>query len=288
MTLLVRDEADVIDLFVRYHAGLGLDGLIVTDNGSNDGTREILDAHLRTGAITEIIDESSRVFTQTKFVDRMICRARDHYAADYCINSDADEFWHPNDGSFRHQLDRSRADIIRCTSFHMLPALADAPFWSATNRIAKRAKAEKFGKRRHYNLFDNPTHKSIHRTLGYRMVGPGNHDVTMEDGVLENSRGIFLYHYGLRSVTQFRKKILQSGAAIEANKSAAESEGSHWRYLYRGYNAGTLDLEAEFYNITGKEELEDFRKAGVVVSDSTMKDALGELQKMSVQALSST
>jgi hypothetical protein len=32
MILLVRDEADTIDLFIRYHSRAGIDALIVTDN----------------------------------------------------------------------------------------------------------------------------------------------------------------------------------------------------------------------------------------------------------------
>jgi hypothetical protein len=104
MTLLVRDELDVIDLFVRHHSRCGIDALIVTDNGSVDGTREILEQRRRDGLIAEIIDEPSRVYDQVGFVDRMILRARDHYAADYYINSDADEFWYVASRSFREEL----------------------------------------------------------------------------------------------------------------------------------------------------------------------------------------
>jgi glycosyltransferase involved in cell wall biosynthesis len=279
MTLLVRDEADIIDAFIRYHSRIGIDALIVTDNGSNDGTREILESHLRHGAITEIIDEPIHTFQQARFVNRMICRARDYFAADYCINSDADEFWRPASGSFRNELSRSRANIIQCTSFNMLPASAGGLFWLSTDRVARRAKAEKIGKRRDYNLFDYPGHKSIHRMLGYRMIGAGNHDVVMDDEVIEQSKDIWIYHYSLRSISQFQKKIIQNGAALELNKDAPESEGAHWRYLYRGYKAGMLDFEAEFYNITGRENLADFQKAGVVVSDFKMRDALAEMQE---------
>jgi glycosyltransferase involved in cell wall biosynthesis len=153
MTLLVRDEADIIDLFLRYHTRAGIDALIVTDNGSRDGTREILQQYRRDGAIAEIIDQPSHIFDQPRFVDRMIRHARDHYAADYCINSDADEFWYVASGSFRDELSRSRAGKIYCPSYYMLPCPASADFWASTDRCVKRADPKKFGITNYYNLF---------------------------------------------------------------------------------------------------------------------------------------
>ena len=49
MALKVRDEADVIESNLRFHAGLGVDAFVITDNGSVDGTREILARWERAG-----------------------------------------------------------------------------------------------------------------------------------------------------------------------------------------------------------------------------------------------
>lgn len=38
LTLLVRDEADIIRSNVQYHLAQGIDHVIVADNGSLDGT----------------------------------------------------------------------------------------------------------------------------------------------------------------------------------------------------------------------------------------------------------
>jgi len=295
MTLLVRDEADTIDLFIRHHSGMGIDALIVTDNGSCDGTREILERHRRDGLIAEIIDEPTQAYDQPRFVNRMICRAREHYGADYCINADADEFWHCTSGSLTQELSHIRSSKILCSSFYMLPT-SDPGFWNAIDRCVKRANPGKFEITPYYNLFVAPIPKVIHRTHGYRMIEMGNHGVHMDDDFplphpalarlrsslsyryARRSKNILVYHYSLRSVEQFKRKIIQGGAALEANTSSPYRQGSHWRHLYRAHQENTLNLEHEFYKITAAAQLDKLRKAGIVVSDSTMKATLARLQ----------
>ena len=40
MTLLVRDEEDILDANLRFHLDRGVDLVLVTDNGSVDGTAD--------------------------------------------------------------------------------------------------------------------------------------------------------------------------------------------------------------------------------------------------------
>ena len=54
MTLLVRDEADIIDDHIAFHLAAGVDFVIVADNGSTDGTTEILERYARDGFVHRI------------------------------------------------------------------------------------------------------------------------------------------------------------------------------------------------------------------------------------------
>lgn len=42
MTLLVKDEADMLEENLLFHHSMGVDGFIVTDNNSTDRTPEII------------------------------------------------------------------------------------------------------------------------------------------------------------------------------------------------------------------------------------------------------
>lgn len=276
MTVLVRDEADIINQHLSYHINMGIDGFIVTDNRSRDGTREILENHKKSGHILELIDEPSEAFDQTAWVHRMIELARDKYGADYCINSDADEFWYTASGSLSDELSKSRASKIRCPSYNMLPT-SEGEFWTSTDCV-KRALPKNFRLNGYNLLFNKPTDKVIHRTQNYRMIKPGNHGVEMADRTSEKSRTIQIYHYSIRSKEQFIKKMQQSGAALESNKNSTEKEGVHWRYFYRGEKSGILDLDQEFYKVIGIHQLPELRRVGCVVTDPTMARFFNKMQ----------
>jgi len=63
LTLLVRDEMDIIKSNLSYHLDAGVDFIIVTDNGSTDGTTEALKTYEKAGCL-EYFYEAPSDFSQ--------------------------------------------------------------------------------------------------------------------------------------------------------------------------------------------------------------------------------
>ena len=103
MTLLARDEADIIDAWLGFHLNAGADFVIATDNRSVDGTTDVLERYAREGHL-HLIREAGEDLRQNEWVTRMARVAATEFGADWVINSDADEFWWPRGASLRNVL----------------------------------------------------------------------------------------------------------------------------------------------------------------------------------------
>src|SRR4026207_1119563 len=103
MTLLVRDEVDIVDAQIAFHLAAGVDLVIATDNRSEDGTTEVLEKYARSGDV-HLIREPGEDLRQNEWVTRMARLAATEYGADWVINSDADEFWWPRGASLSDVL----------------------------------------------------------------------------------------------------------------------------------------------------------------------------------------
>ena len=102
MTLLARDEIDVIETQVSYHLDAGVDFVIASDHESKDGTTEALEAHERDGHL-RLMRRHGPV-RESAWRTEMARLAATEYGADWVINTDADEFWIPWGGTLEDVL----------------------------------------------------------------------------------------------------------------------------------------------------------------------------------------
>ena len=90
MTLLVKNEEELLEKNLLFHKAMGVDAFIVTDNNSADGTYGIIEKYRRKGWVVDVIRETATGYEQKEWVDRMIWRAKTSFGADWVINADAE------------------------------------------------------------------------------------------------------------------------------------------------------------------------------------------------------
>lgn len=240
-TMMVRDEIDIVAAMVEHHVAQGVDLLIVTDNGSVDGTTEVLQAYARTGHV-ELHHDPVHRKQQGEVVTRMARRARTEHRADWVLNLDADEFLVPIDRSstVRECLEQTSLALNAFT----VPAtnLVGPPAWagSGVGRLEWRdhRTAEQL---QTIGIWAQPTPTAVHRGESDVTVAQGNHFVSlMSNGQPPESVAMELLHLPWRSWDQLERKVLNAGRSYENNPDLRPSPNHHGMKDYRRYQEGWL------------------------------------------------
>ncbi|HXF98352.1 MAG TPA: glycosyltransferase family 2 protein [Gaiellaceae bacterium] len=273
MTLLARDEADVVDAWLAYHLAAGADFVIATDNRSRDGTTEILERYAREGYV-RLLHEPGEDLRQDEWVTRMARLAASEYGADWVINSDADEFWWPRGASLSEVLEAvpPRYGTVSAFLRTFCPRPdGDGPFaerltvrFSALAPINDPASLYK------------PIRKVIHRGHPEIRLARGNH--ALLDSPFAPLRGwypIEVFHFPLRSLAQCEHKARLQGTAFE--RHIARPPTAYHARMYEALREGRI---ADYYAsvVVDDEELERGVGSGRLVVDTRLRDALRRLR----------
>jgi hypothetical protein len=201
MTLLVRDEADIVDLNLAYHLARGVDEVIVTDHRSTDGTRERLDA--LDDPRVHVLHEDDEAIEQAAWVTRM-ARTAHALGADWVLNDDADEFLWPQAGDLKAALARvprtcSKLELRRL-DFVARPD-DGRPFYE---RMTARTTTDELGRPLRPKL--------AHRAGPGVAVGPGSHAVRGAGWRTCRRPLVTILHFPRRTLDQYRHKVAIGGA----------------------------------------------------------------------------
>lgn len=267
MTLLVKDEEDILEANLLFHKAMGVDCFIVTDNNSTDRTPDIIRKYQEKGWIVEVIEEKATDYAQKEWVDRMVWKAKETYKADWIINADADELWYAPSGNLKTELKETRANVLNCRMKDVYPE-EEKPFWMWDKIIGAAPRPGQYDLSL-YSIFGAGKHnkKVLHRAAGYLQISMGNHKVTMFPQKTADS-DIRIYHYSIRGRRHFMQKMINGGKQLEQHKG--RHGGRHWRYFYRLYKEGKL--EQEYKRVIGSEYYDTFCQDGIIRTDTTIPD----------------
>src|ERR671914_808063 len=263
MTLRVRNEDDILDAQLSFHLNAGVDFVVAIDNGSSDGTSEILRSYARDGYVECTHD--SDVYQEGEWVTQMARRAATEFGADWVINSDADEFWWPRGGSLREVLLAvpKRYGSVRGMWRHFAPRPHGDDFFAErmTVRVCNPGAED--------NTAYSPRYKTVHRANPDVEVLAGNHRALGRG--LDPIQGwypIDVLHFPIRSLRHFTEKYLRQWALLQTRfgemVSAAQGAG-RLEELYHSY-------------VVDDEALERGLADGTLAVDRRLRDALRALR----------
>ncbi|WP_165230199.1 glycosyltransferase family 2 protein [Aquisphaera insulae] len=233
----VKNEIDIIEPFVR-HALTFAERIVVADNGSTDGTLDILRALEREGLpLTIVEDPSAGKYLSQRMTRLMREFAVDQLGADWILPLDADEFPIVDEGhSLIPEDARADATISLPWRTYVPEASDDAARRNPVLRIRHRLVEEAF-----------PYVKAIvPRALAVlpdAVLTQGNHAVRIGDRPCDavGTTGACLGHFPARGEGQYLAKVAISAFQHHAMGSQAAGLAFH---LWEPYELLKRDIEA--------------------------------------------
>ncbi|MGC5076995.1 glycosyltransferase family 2 protein [Agrococcus sp. DT81.2] len=241
MTMMVRDEADIIAATIEHHLAQGIDRILVTDNASTDGTREILAEYAAIAPVT-VFDDPEHRKQQAQVVTRMARLAFEEHGADWVLNGDADEFVRAVDPSLTvaEALERTPKEIGAFTVPVVNLVGAMARRGSGLRRLVLRDERT-IEALRAAGVHAHPTPNAIHVGSPDVEVAHGNHFVSIEQrGEPPAEAALEVLHLPWRSSGQFERKTENMGRAYEQNPDLRPSANHHGMRDWRRMRAGVL------------------------------------------------
>jgi len=249
---MVKNEADVIEAFVRHNMSL-LDALVIIDNDSIDGTREILVQLQQQGLPIILFDDPIVGHFQSEIVTAVYRKVVPNFNPRFVFLLDADEFIvTPSRETLYTQLRalHPATQARYCWRTYIpAPTGPEGDPWDPLRSITHRRAYEK--PRSKTIIVTKP---KINKSI---LIQQGNHDVNVRGGQLRSVqlRDVALAHFPVRSVDQLTGKVLVGWIAnLERNRHERDrGYAFQWKALYEriiqgpGLTAEDLTYEALQY-----------------------------------------
>jgi hypothetical protein len=278
MTLVVRDERDIVEQHLAFHLAAGVDLVIVTDHASSDGTQDVLARYEAEGR-ARVIREPDGPFRQREWVTRMARLAAAEHGADWVISSDVDELWWPRGGDLRDVLASIplRYGIVQSFVRHFVPVVENGePWWERMIlRLAPQAPVN--DPRSPWR----PFRKLVHRGDPDVEITEGSHGVVGTSfAPLRGWYPIEVLHFPVRTASQLDRKGRVWGSAVEkfySSREVAVGPGAAYHALAHRDAVGGRSAEVFAALALDADGAREALEAGVVVEDTRVRDALRAL-----------
>lgn len=266
---MVRNEADIIGLTVLHTLSLGLNKVLILDNGSTDGTDQVL-RNLAKEDERVVWMRDNSLYDQQAITTEL---AREAYrqGADWILPFDADEFWWSKGGNFRQTLSESKAGALWVRPVNFIQARSQhEPTVEALLTMTRRSVetippgnlARQLMESHQVGLVQIASAQNyVSRPTSEVKIWRGNHVVSGVRGEHARGDGIICFHAPLRSRALLESKMERSHRLTEAGVSGSAWHVWHWaRMIAEGkldqewaaisYEENRLDVYGKRYPVT--------------------------------------
>ena len=244
----VRDEMDLIGVTIAYHLGVGIDRVLVMDNGSSDGTWEVLE-HLERTADVGVIRNRGPFRSGT--MTTRLARWAHEEGADWVLPFDADEFWFAPGGDLRGAVAESGAGALRVGLINFVQRRDQAsPRAEALLTMTHRVPSPVGTPDSHEQQVEEGRIAFVEgayppkwacRPTAEVVYDTGSHGVLGAPGPVIEPEGLVILHAPLRSRATLEAKAVSGQRVIEAGFEGHNSW--HLRRWHRLATEGKLEAE---------------------------------------------
>lgn len=230
----ILDEADIVEAFLRHTAAY-VDHHVIMDNGSRDGTLEIVRALNDEGLNLTVFQNVSVSTNERQFNTFMYHHAATELRADWVLCLDADEFIDDRavEGGLAAALERTmnQTPDLLCLQLRYFDYVPDADPAADEPVVPLRLRRRRKQANRFRKIF-------VRAAIPEAVVNNGNHTVTLHGTSLPGQPlpGLNLAHYPRRSPYQMAAKGAKGWAKVQATGSSEVARGTnrHYRLLFEG------------------------------------------------------
>lgn len=277
----VKDEVELIQNAIEHLECIGVDQIIVYDEGSTDGTLDVLDQFKKQKRI-DVVQGYDANLDGPENLARYVALLKS-IDADWVMSIDADEFLLPLGGNLK-----TCADLLDDTiDFVSLPRRNVV--LNQSGGLSMQWPVD-FSDLSSIDVFSNPiknywANPDLQKTVPWirsevmpKMIGRRNLIDHATDGIhalfpkpgdpyrYHVARNVFIAHVPFSSLSRFYRKASNIDALMKTHESEFATMGFHWVLWRNLYRAGRIDEEFSRQMVTGAEK--DTLRAAAMISSA--------------------
>lgn len=199
----VRNEADIIESFVRYTLNF-VDGMVINENCSIDKTLDILKKLKKEGLNIDILEDHRSNFAQATKTAELTEYTMKKYNPDWVLSLDADEFVFSSDYSNPREQILS-LDPYKINKYRWVTYIVES-FKKKETFIPKKYEfIRKYNKEEYKSLMS----RELYNLGSTFSIGSHNIDIPRDESVKTNElQKLKLAHFPVRSIDQLTLKTI--------------------------------------------------------------------------------